>query len=175
MSEIRENLRKVAAGAACLAEREETVIAVESRDHAKNKEISPKDHTSRINNSRMVCLALLLGVFIFNGCDKNNEDDPNGDGNGKLRYDGCYYFNDKNDPTNSGGTFLRFYDDGTAIVERFDYKPYEITFNKEGMSTRTYKIDGNNFSIDGKPYYVIWGKIRANDKLIVNYDYGNGV
>ena len=49
MSEIRLKLRKVVAGAACLAEREEAVIAVESRDHAKNNGVIPKDHMSRGN------------------------------------------------------------------------------------------------------------------------------
>jgi len=48
MSEIKFNLRKVAAGAACLAERE-AVIAVESRDHAKNNGVSPKDQMNRGN------------------------------------------------------------------------------------------------------------------------------
>ena len=48
MFRVKENLRKVAAGAACLAERE-AVIAVESRDHAKNNGVSPKDQMSRGN------------------------------------------------------------------------------------------------------------------------------
>jgi len=32
-----------------IVKKEEAVIAVESRDHAKNNGVSPKDHTSRGN------------------------------------------------------------------------------------------------------------------------------
>jgi hypothetical protein len=38
MTKSRFNLRNVAVGTACLAERKEAVIAVESRDHAKRGE-----------------------------------------------------------------------------------------------------------------------------------------
>ena len=47
MSELKLNLRKVVTGVASLKEREEAVIAVESRDHAKNNGVSSKDQMSR--------------------------------------------------------------------------------------------------------------------------------
>ena len=73
MSEIRLNLKKVEAGAACLAERE-AVIAVETRDHAKNNGVSPKDQMSRGRGLRnlvavVICLA---GITVFSGCNKDN-------------------------------------------------------------------------------------------------------
>ena len=60
---VRTDLRKVAAGAACLAEREEAVIAVESRDHAKNNGVIPKVQTSRGNTMRV--FLILIAIIGF--------------------------------------------------------------------------------------------------------------
>jgi len=68
---VRTDLRKVAAGAACLAEREEAVIAVESRDHAKNNGVIPKDQTSRGNKMRVF---LVLVAVIGFGISANAQD-----------------------------------------------------------------------------------------------------
>ena len=65
MIEVRQNLRKVAAGAACLAEGEEAVIAVESRDHAKNNGVSPKYQMSRGNKCSLVIFICLLFFGVF--------------------------------------------------------------------------------------------------------------
>jgi len=67
MSEISKNLRKVAAGAACLVEREEAVIAVESRDHAKNNGVSPKNQISRGNFLLKIFLMLLCNFVFLTG------------------------------------------------------------------------------------------------------------
>ena len=61
MSEIRKNLRKVAAGAACLAGRE-AVIAMEADTISKNGR-SSKSHTSR-----KYCLPILLICFLLVCC-----------------------------------------------------------------------------------------------------------
>ena len=60
MTENRLNLRNTATGVARLAGREDAVIAVESRDHAKNNGVSPKDQRSRGNN-----MGKWVGVFLF--------------------------------------------------------------------------------------------------------------
>jgi len=71
MLKVRENLRREAARAACLAEREEAVIAVESRYHAKNNGVSPKDQMSRGNKIRV--FLILLAVIGF-GISVNAQD-----------------------------------------------------------------------------------------------------
>ena len=72
MSEIRLILRKVAAGAACLAERK-AVIAVEPETISKNG-VSPKNQ-----RNRRIFLTIMLGVFfvgfIFSGCKKDKDND----------------------------------------------------------------------------------------------------
>jgi len=64
MSEIRLNLRKVAAGAACLVERE-AVIAVEPETISKNG-VSPKDQTSRGNF--LIGSIIIMSIFVLYGC-----------------------------------------------------------------------------------------------------------
>ena len=61
MSEIRENLRKMAAGVACLAEREEMDIESKSRYHSLNG-AKPESHT--MGNKLMLGM-LLLVFFAF--------------------------------------------------------------------------------------------------------------
>jgi hypothetical protein len=63
MIKVRENLRKVAAGAAYLAKRE-AVIAVEPETILKNG-VSPKDQMSR-----GVFLFLIVAIFVFSSCTK---------------------------------------------------------------------------------------------------------
>jgi hypothetical protein len=54
MSENRENLRKVAAGAACLAERVEMDAESKSRYHSLNG-AKPESHTMGNNLKSLIC------------------------------------------------------------------------------------------------------------------------
>jgi len=65
MSEIRKNLRNVVAGAACLAERE-AIIAVESRDHAKNNGVSPSRGNNLTFHKMKKIFAILIVLVGFN-------------------------------------------------------------------------------------------------------------
>ena len=58
----------------------EAVIAVESRDHAKNNGVSPKDHTSRGNKMYLFYVIAYIVVFstVFVACDKDNDNGNNG-------------------------------------------------------------------------------------------------
>jgi hypothetical protein len=79
---------------------------METRDHSKNG-ISSKNQRSRINNLRMVCLALLATSIIFSGCKKPEE--PAKLGTATSRYETVPYIKSKNDK--SGGLEnLVFYD-----------------------------------------------------------------
>jgi len=59
MSEIRENLRKLAAGAACLAGREEAVIAVEQKPFQK------RGNRNTISRGNLFCVREMKKVFLF--------------------------------------------------------------------------------------------------------------
>ena len=80
MQKNRLDLRKVVAGATCLAEREEAVIAVASRDHAKNNGVSPKDQMSRGNFLR-TALTITAIFFVFTSFTQN---EPEYKGNPKV-------------------------------------------------------------------------------------------
>jgi len=73
MSESRENLRKVAAGVACLAERE-AVIAVEPETISKNG-VCPKNQRSRGNFSRTIGFVLwVVGITLLSSCSSPEKD-----------------------------------------------------------------------------------------------------
>ncbi|MCL2132332.1 MAG: DUF3836 domain-containing protein [Lentimicrobiaceae bacterium] len=67
MRENRTNLRNAATGVVRLAGREEAVIAVESRDHAKNNGVSPKDQMSRGNfmNKATMRKSFFATILLF--------------------------------------------------------------------------------------------------------------
>ena len=141
---------------------------MEARDHFKNG-ARLKSHTSRGNFLRMVCFALLAGVFILSGCKKDDGDE---DKHESVRYDGMYIFDDT-----QFKYYLRFYDDGTVRTgstsgtvviseENDDYHSigeYEIVENQ--ISFQATSVAGS-VDYDGHIY---------KDKLILNsYSHING-
>ena len=73
MSEIRENLRKVVAGAACLAEREEAVIAVEQRPFQKRGNRNTISRGNQFMYGSMKTVLLILVAIIGFGFAANSQ------------------------------------------------------------------------------------------------------